>query len=417
MTVTRFCILFAVVLGSILCTPSAVQAQEWTRFRGPNGTGISAATTIPTQFTETDYNWRVQLPGTGHSSPVLWGNRLFVTSAEETGGKRHLLCLNAADGRQLWVRSVTFTPHQRHRFNSFASSTPAVDADNVYTTWISPEAFLVLAYDHAGKELWKTDLGPYQVGHGGAASPVLVGDMLIVRSDNEDDAPSFIVGLDRKTGAIRWKLPRTSKAGSYSTPILYEPKGGKPELIFTSNAHGFTSLDPATGEVNWELGGVFLQRCVGGPVAANGLLFATAGNGAGARQGVAIQPGSKGGPPAKVAYQVPRGIPYVPTPLVIGDLMFLWGDGGVVTCVRAATGEQVWMERIGGNFFGSPVCAGGKIYAISAAGELVVIEASDQFKLVAKNTLGEPSHATPAIANGAMYLRTERHLISVGGKK
>jgi outer membrane protein assembly factor BamB len=147
------------------------------------------------------------------------------------------------------------------------------------------------------------------------------------------------------------------------------------------------------------------------------LVFGTAGNGGGDRQAVAVHVGARGGEAPKLAYQFTRGASYVPTPILVGERLYLWGDGGIVTCIRAGTGEVLWTERVGGNYFGSPICVSGKLYAMSARGELVVIDGGDQFKLLARSDLGEASHATPAVADGIMYLRTETHLLSVGGKK
>jgi outer membrane protein assembly factor BamB len=162
---------------------------------------------------------------------------------------------------------------------------------------------------------------------------------------------------------------------------------------------------------------VFKARCVGSPVQVGDLLFGTAGNGGGDRQAVAVRPSNgKNGSGASIVYQVARG-PYVPTPISVGKHLFLWGDGGIVTCIEGESGKQVWMERVGGNFFGSPVSADGKLWALSAKGELVVISASEKFEVLGRTDLGEMSHATPAIADGVMYLRTQTHLISVGGKK
>lgn len=411
----RACLFIPLI--ALFCASAPAHAQEWTRFRGPNGTGISTATTVPTEYSPTTCNWRVQLPGAGHSSPVLWGDKIFLTSGEETAGKRHVLCLNAKDGKQVWIHTYDFSAYNHHRLNSAASNTPTVDAERVYVIWTTPDSFSVHALDHSGKEVWKRDLGALKTQHGGAGSPLLVGDVLIVRSDSDEDGPEcFIMGLNPKTGQTLWKQGRVGKTASYSTPILYEPKGGEPEVIFTSNAHGMTSLNPKTGAINWEMPEIFKQRCVGGAVVTNGLIFATAGNGGGERQGVAVRPGGKGAA-AKVEYSIPKGVPYVPSPIVVGNLMFLWGDGGIVTCVRANTGETVWTERAGGNFYSSPVCVNNKLYCVNGKGELVVIEASEQFKLVARSDLGETCHATPAVANGVMYLRTESHLISLGGKK
>jgi outer membrane protein assembly factor BamB len=229
-----------------------------------------------------------------------------------------------------------------------------------------------------------------------------------------EDGAGGVFGVDRKSGQIRWKHEWPSSAAIYSTPLLYEPQGGSPQLV-TSGSTGFLSLDPKTGKLNWEVRDVFKARCVSSPVLYKGLIFGTAGNGGGDRQGAAIRPGASGAP--QVAYQPTKGVGYVPTPIAYGDHLFLWGDGGIVTCLKADTGEQVWMERVGGRFFGSPVCIDGKLYAMDDRGTLVVIEAGPTFKELGRVSLGEQSHATPAVAKGVMYLRTVSHLISVGGKK
>lgn len=394
-----------------------VQAQEWTRFRGPNGTGIGKATGLPVKLTENDFRWKVTLPGGGHSSPVLWGKKIFLTSGEENKGKRHILCLDAASGKTLWTKTYNFTRYHHHEFNSSASATPAVDAERVYTTWVTPDSFAVLALDHSGKELWKRELGAYPTQHGDAASPILVDDKVIIVKEQEE-GQGALIALDRKTGSVRWKRTRSTKSAVYSTPILYQPQNGAPELIFTSTAHGITGIDPKNGETKWEVRDVFRARCVGSPVQVGDLIFGTAGNGGGDRQAVAVRPGSpKNGASASVVYQIGRGGPYVPTPVAVGKHLFLWGDGGIVTCVEGSTGKQVWMERVGGNYFGSPVYADGKLWALSAKGELVVIAASAKFEVLGRTDLGETTHATPAIADGVMYLRTQSHLMAIGGKK
>jgi outer membrane protein assembly factor BamB len=368
------------------------------------------------EYSAATRNWRIDLPGTGHSSPVVWGDKIFVTSAEEELGKRHLICVRAGDGKMLWKKTYDFSKYPHHKLNSSASSTPAVDKTGVYITWCSPDGLALYAVDHNGKDLWTRDLGKWDGQHGGGCSPVVVDDLVVMRSDSDEMGPEcFIVALDAKSGAVRWKTPRNGKTASYSTPVLYQPKDGAAQLVLTSNAHGVTSLDPKTGKVNWELPGIFQQRCVSGPVIVNGLIFGTAGDGGGRRQAVAVRPGGKSAP--EVAYQVTRVAPYVPTPIVMGNLMFLWGDAGIVSCVKADTGEQVWSERVGGNYYSSPVCVNGKIYGVSANGELVVVEASDQFKVLGRSNLEEGSNATPAVSGGVMYVRTESHLISFGGKK
>jgi outer membrane protein assembly factor BamB len=419
-------LVIAAALGALLVSAPPAAAQEWTRFRGPNGSGISETSGIPVAFAKVDYNWTVTLPGTGASSPVLWGRKIFVTSAEEEPGRRHLLCLDAADGRALWSHTFPFAQHPKHEFNTFASSTPAVDADQVYVLWTEPEHASVHALDHQGKVVWKHDLGSYHAPHGGGGSPIVAGDVVIVPLDQEQPDPSpaggtraesFVIALDRKSGTLRWKYPYPSSTAGYATPALYKPAAGVPELICTSTSLGITSLDPRTGELNWTASGVFKQRCVASPVIANGRVFQTAGSGGGEKQLVVVRPGSKqSGRAAQVEYEVPRDISYVPTPIAYGDRLFVWGDGGIVTCLKAATGAIVARERVGGTYYGSPVCVNGKLYAMNTRGELVVVEASDTLKLLGKSDLGEQSNSTPAVAGGVMYLRTMSHLISVGGR-
>jgi outer membrane protein assembly factor BamB len=397
--------------------PGPAQAQEWTRFRGPNGSGIASASSLPIRVTPADYLWRTELPGAGHSSPVLWGERLFITSAEDDRGKRHVHCLDAKTGKILWSRSDSFQKHPMHQHNTTASATPTVDATRVYAAWPAPESYLVIALDHSGKELWRRDLGRLVTDWGGGASPVVAGGVVMLGVYQEQEgAAGFLVGLDKNTGAIRWKVPRQAhNSSAYSSPLIYQPEGGKAEAIFTSTAHGMTSVDPETGTVNWEAPGLFKQRCVASPIQAGHLIFATAGSGGGAREAVAVRPGSapsKTEP--KVAYRLARGPSYVPSPIAWGDRIYAWGDGGIVTCLKAGTGEPVWNERVGGDFFSSPICAAGKLYAVSTRGELVVLETGDQFKVLGRSDLGEASHATPAVANGRMFVRTLSHVICIG---
>ncbi len=392
-----------------------VGAQEWTRFRGPNGSGISQATSVPVQWAETEVNWKLQLPGAGHSCPVVWKDRIFLTSADVTAQKRYVLCIGT-NGKEIWRKTLDFPVHKKHNFNSFASATPAVDADAVYVMFNTLDSYDIMAFDHSGKELWKKDLGGYNAQHSGGSSPIVLGESLIVAKE-PDEGESSLVALNRKTGAVKWQKSRPGKNAVYATPLVYQAKGGKPELIFQSTLFGFTSLDPATGELNWEQQ-VFKNRAVSSPILAGELIVGAAGQGGGARELAAVRPGSRGaGVEPKVEYHLQRGPSYVPTPLAYKDWIFCWGDGGIVTCLNASTGEQVWQERVGGDFFGSPICVNGKLYAISTRGEVVCIEAGPEFKVLGRSPLGEASHSTPSVADGVMYLRTEGHLFSVGGKK
>jgi outer membrane protein assembly factor BamB len=405
--------------GCVLCgfLTSTATSQEWTRFRGPNGSGISAANTVPIRWTEKDFNWKVELPGVGHSSPVLWGERIFVTSGDEATGERLILCLRTQDGRRLWSRAFAGARHGKHQDNSFASATPAVDGRHVYLCWGSPKEYLVVALDHDGKEVWRTDLGPYRSGHGFGASPIVHEDLLIV--PNDQDGQSSLVGLDRATGRVRWKVPRRSKA-SYTTPCVYQPRGQPAELIFTSYEHGISALDPKTGRTNWELD-VFHKRhvetAIGSPVVAGDLVLGTCGWLGVRQEVVAVRPGAPGRDKGREVYRIFRSVPLCTTPLVKDNLLFLWSDAGIVTCANVQTGEVYWRERVPGSYYSSPVCVGNALYGVSRDGDVLVLAASKEFEQLARNPLGEGSHSTPAIASGRMYLRTFTHLISLGGQK
>jgi outer membrane protein assembly factor BamB len=403
--------------GFLLIVAACARGQEWTRFRGPNGSGVSTATTVPARWTEKDVNWKVRLPGVGHSSPVLWGERIFLTSGEEDSGKRIVLCLHVQDGRRLWLREFAGERHGKHQDNSFASATPAVDEGRVYVSWGNPREHLVVALDHDGREVWRTDLGSFRSGHGFGASPIVHEDVLIVPGDQ--DGPSTLFGLDRATGKVVWKVPRRSKA-SYTTPCVYHPAGRQAEVVFTSYEHGITAIDPKTGRVLWERD-VFdkrhIETAIGSPVAAGELVLGTCGW-MGVRQEVVAVRGPSGEEKEKTSevYRIDRAAPLCTTPLVRGDLLFLWGDGGIVACADARTGVLHWRERVPGSYYSSPVCVGDRLYGVSREGEVVVLAAAKRFELLARNPIGEGSHSTPAVAGGRMYLRTFSHLISVGGK-
>ncbi|NUQ66441.1 MAG: ThuA domain-containing protein, partial [Pirellulales bacterium] len=275
--------------------PQKSAGDSWSRFRGPNGTGISTATTIPVNWTEKDYNWKVALPGTGSSSPVVWGERVFVTCGDSTTAERTVLCIDAKDGHTVWRQKSPSKPHRQHRDNDYASATPAVDADGLVLTWTDSERVVLLAMDLDGRPLWRRDLGPYITLQGSGGSPILFGDLAVLSNDQEDlsltpgakiDPPpapgkSFLIAVDRKTGETRWQIDRRTTFSGYSTPCLYWPEDGRPDLVFTNTANGITAVDPAAGKVQWEYGEPFLDRTIASPVVAPGLILA--GHGAGVR--------------------------------------------------------------------------------------------------------------------------------------
>lgn len=409
MKATRVVILFSLAVGLV------APAQEWTRFRGPNGTGLSEAKTIPTKWSAADINWKVALPGAGHSSPVLWGERVFVTSCDEKAGKFFVFCLKADDGSALWNMEFPLTPSEKHNLNSFATSTPTVDADRVYVCRTEAARVTLCALAHNGEQVWEKDLGPFTAQHGGGTSPILHDGMVIF--PDEQSGESFLIAMDVRTGETRWKTPRTSGAGSYSTPCVYQPKQGKAQLIFNSEVHGISGLAPDTGKVIWEFEKAFDKRSVSSPVIAGEFIIGSCGSGGGGNFVVAVRPGNPttGAKPER-AYEVRRSAPYVPTSVCVGDWLYMWSDAGIVSRVHAATGEVKWQERAGGNFFSSPVCVDGRLFCVSTTGEVVVVAVSVKFEVLARNPLGETTHSTPAVAGGRMYIHTSGHLVSIGGK-
>jgi len=401
----------------LLCFIASItaSAQEWTRFRGPNGSGLSDAKTIPTQWSTTDFNWKVSLPGIGHSSPVLWGEKVFVTSHDERAGKFHVLCLSTMDGSIRWKKEFALARSDKHALNSLATSTPTADAERVYVCRTEPAHITLSALTHTGDVVWEKDLGAFDVNHGSGTSPIVHEGMVVLA--NEQAGESSLVALDARTGAVRWKTPRKSGSGSYSTPCVYQPKQGKAQLIFNSDVHGISGISPDTGKVLWEFDKAFDKRSVSSPVLAGDFVIGSCGSGGGGNYVVAVRPGeiATGKKPER-GYEVRRSAPYVPTSICVGDWLYLWSDGGIVSRVNAATGEVKWQERAGGNFYGSPVYAGERLFCVSTTGEVVVAAVGEKFEVLARNQLGEQTHSTPAIAGGRMYIHTSGQLVSVGGK-
>ena len=402
-------IAFAVALGLI---GWVAHAQEWTRFRGPNGTGLGLATNLPAQWTDADYRWKVKLPGAGHSSPVLWGDRLFVTGADAAADQFVLVCLNADTGQQVWQRDFPLPAYHIHANNTLATATPATDENHVYVSRVAGKDLLLTALNHDGSPAWEFNLGPIRTEHGQGHSPIVHAGRVILAKDH--DLPGRIVALDAATGRLLWETPRRGGHADYSTPCVVPAKAGAEWLIFNTREDGIAAVDAATGKVAWQAPGVLSLRSVSSPVAVAGLLISSCGSGAGGNYVVALRPPAQPGEKPAIAWQIRKSAPYVPTSLALGELLFLWSEGGIVTCVRAATGEAVWQERVGGNYFSSPVCADGKLINLSTTGEVVVLAASDKYTLLGRNALGEGGHATPAVARGCLFVRTLNHLVCVG---
>lgn len=391
---------------------SAHSADQWPRFRGPDGSGISATTHLPIQWSHTNVAWRIALPGKGHSSPVVWNGHLFVTSGNPEKADRYLTCVNTLDGRVLWEKTHASKPFKQHTDNSFATSTAAVDESGVYFYWTTPEAISVTALTLDGKEKWTKNLGTFSSQHGSGTSLVIQNQVVWI--NNDQDGSSALIGLDVASGETKYNIKRTADKVSYATPCLFKPEGEPAELIFAASSHGLTSVNPANGLVNWECTNLFPARVVSSPVACDGLIVCTCGEGGVGRRLVAVRPGH-GKEPAALVYDLKTGLSYVPTPLAIDGRLYLVGDNGLIRCVRAATGEAIWQHKLPEQFYASPVSAEGRLYLTSKSGVVFVLKAGESFELLAQNALGESIFATPAIAEGKLFFRTLSHLIAIGG--
>ena len=407
---SHFVLASAVFIG--LCASAG--AQEWTRFRGPNGSGLGVAPKLPAEFSEKDFNWKIELPGSGHSSPVVWGDRVFVTGNPKDTTKRVIACVSAADGKTLWQKEYATGGYHLHADNNYAASSPAVDAERVYFHWASPENSGLVALDQKdGRELWKVDLGPFISQHGPGASPIVFEDLVILNFD-QDQPKSFLLAVDAKTGKERWRTEHPGTKHSASTPCLLTPPSGPPLVLTESFDTGLVAHDARTGAQVWQLPGLMTKRCVSSPfVTPAGLIIAQCGEGR-AESFVEIVRPATDGRTAEKLHEVVRVGGYVPTPIVVGDLLFLWKENGLVTCLRAASNEQLWSERVEGPFYGSPVAVNGRLYNMTVRGDLVILAAAEKFAPPFRLALGEGTHATPAVSGGRMYLRTFTHLISVG---
>jgi outer membrane protein assembly factor BamB len=411
---------------AVALTVSA-QAQEWTRFRGPNGTGIGRAD-LPEQLTDRNVQWRCTLPGSGHSSPVVWGDRIFVTATPDGAGpsdqaRRVVVCVGAKDGKIQWQREFATGSYRKHADNSFASPSCAVDAERVYAWFAGPDGSQLVALAQAdGKPVWKQDLGPFTSQHGPGASPIMVEGKVVLQS-SQDGPGSFIGAWQADTGKPVWKVDIKSGQHSIATPLVYgestEKKEGKPQIIGLSSENGLFALDPSTGKQLWALSDLFKLRCVASPVVlGNGYILGQSGQGQAASE-ISVIKGVNTGKPEK-AYEIVRTGGYVPTPVAAGGLLFLWKENGLVTCLKADSNEQIWSERVEGPYYSSPILVnvpGGtpRLYNVTRGGELVAVEAGEKFRLIQRFPLGEKnSYATPAVSGNRLYVRTYTQLISIG---
>ncbi len=397
--------------------PLLQAASDWTEFRGPSRDGLSDAKNLPLEWSaEKGVAWKVEVPGKGWSSPVLWRGRLYLTSAVTDPSEEvslHTLCFDQETGRLLWDREV-FRPElgdakKMHRKNTAASPTPIVHEGRIYVHF---GHMGTAALDLEGNVLWKQETLGYIPVHGTGGSPVIVDGLLVFSADGKESP--FVAGLDAKTGAIRWKTDRQTTAKknfSFSTPQVVSV-GGQKQVI--SPGSGFVgAYRPADGTELWKVNYGEGYSVVPRPVFAHGLLFLSSGFDTPTL--FAIRPEGAAGDvtDTHVAWTLKKGAPHTASVVVVDDLLFCVSDAGIATCVEAKTGDVLWSERLGGNFSASPVAADGRLYFQNETGSTFVLKAARTFELLATNELGERTLASPAPTDGGWFIRGESHLFKI----
>lgn len=400
----------ATALLAILYSAASATAGEWPGWRGPRGDGHSDETNVPTRWTDTDnIAWKVAIPGKGHSSPVIWGDRIFLTTALERERQRVLLSLDRRNGKELWRRVVvTSALEQKHDLNSYASATPVTDGNHLWVSFFEQPKIVLACFDMDGKEVWRSSPGSFASIHGFCSSPVLYKDTVILNGDQDADA--YLVAFERATGVERWRTDRPNKTRSYCTPIFIE-HDGRPQMVL-SGSKSVCSYDPDTGRPIWWMAGP-TEQFVATLVYTDRVLFVTGGYPD--LHILGVDPGGAGDVlKTHIKWRDHKGASYVPSPIAQGGHFFIVSDNGIASCFEAKTGKVKWKERLGRRHSASTVAADGNIYFLDDDGNTFVVKASPRFEMVSENALGEAAFASPAIFRGQIFIRTVGHLWCIG---
>ena len=405
-------IIAALLLCGLLAvaTPEA-QAEHWPGWRGPRSDGSSIEKNIPTNWDPARASWKTELPGKGHASPIVWGDRVCTVTANADAKERILLCLDRNTGGLLWQQTVVQGPLEKlHKENSHASSTPATDGTRVYVSFRVGDDIFVAAHDLAsGEPLWRVRPGTHKGEWGFSNSPVLFKDKVIF--DGDSKGASFLIALNRKDGKTIWRKDRTNKGISYSAPFIRE-LAGKMQMIQCGD-RCVTSFDPDTGTALWKVDGPS-QEFVATPVysEAAGLIFISSSWPR--TELLAMRPDGSGDVTnTHVAWSDTKGAPYVPSMIVAGNLLISVNRGGTAFCYEADTGKVLWREKLG-RHHASPVLVGGLAFFINDDGVINVIKPGRSFERVGTYELGEGCYASPAISKGQVFVRGFRHMFCFG---
>jgi len=400
------------VLGLMIFAAGLAGAENWPGWRGPCGDGTSLEKSPPTHWSSTSNSvWKIRVEGEGHSSPIIWDNRVFLTTALPESQERVLLSLDRKTGAILWRQTVVRAPLEaKNNENSYASATPVTDGKKIYVTFLDRDEAVVAAYDFAGKRLWLVRPGRFQSQWGFSHTPVLFEDKVILVCYSKGE--NFVVALNRANGQTVWKTAGENPSQSYSPPLIRK-MAGRDQLIAAGNS-AVTSYDPRTGKVLWFVAGLAADS-VATPVyheKANLVLACTSWP---AKVLVAIKPDGSGNVTSnRVVWKTTEGAPYVPSPLAVGDWFFTSSFAGKAAyCYEAATGKVLWKETMGLHH-ASPVTANGLVYFLNDDGVMHVVKAGPKFELVARNDLGEKTYASPVLSGGQLFLRGFQNLYCIG---
>ena len=386
--------------------------EIWPRWRGPSGQGQVEGDGYVDVWSDTlNVLWKVEVPGKGNSSPIVLGDRVFLTTAYEVGRRRSILCFRRSNGEKLWETFVPDTdPESAHGKNGHASGTPTTDGERVY-------AYLgnhgLLAVDLEGRRVWHREMGPFNAFHGTACSPLLYENLLIVVQDHRGKSGSNIIAFDRKSGEEIWRTPRDAKVG-WNSPIAI--RVGDHDEVIMSGQQRVTAYDPETGRELWHARGNSYEA-IPSPVVGHGFIFCSSGR---AGPTIAIRPGGSGDvTETHIVWKTPKGSPFVPSPVLDDGYLYIVNDmTAIATCFRAETGEVAWQGRLGEakreGFSGSPIAVNGRVFFTNDEGETFVLRSGPQFELLHVNRLNEKVLATPALVSGRWYFRTERNLLAIG---
>ena len=415
---------WVLVLSTLVVAPSLTQGQTgvrmvppegdgaryWSRWRGPSGQGIVEGTGYPDTWSETtNVAWKTDVPGSGHSSPIVWGDRIFLTTSRDRGNRVSILSFRRSDGALLWETDAPDGRAERHHGkNSPASATVTTDGERIYASFGSRG---MVAVDFDGRVAWHRDLGHIANYHGPAGSPLLYRDTVIIYQDQRGGA--FVIALDARTGETRWRTARSASVG-WGSPVAITV-GDHDELIVSSQRQ-VQSYDPTTGEELWSCGGNRVE-VIPTPVVGHGLVFCTSGR---AGPTLAIRPGGRGDvTDTHVEWKTTRGSPFVPSPVLYGDYLYTLNDmSGIITNLNAKTGETIWQERLGRprreGISASPVIVDDKLFVTTDDGQTFVMKPGPEFELLHTNDIGERTLASPALVDGMWYIRTASQLIAIG---